>query len=89
MAQLGERVRSGWAKLHPVMPHERAEVHEIVRKQWELEHGPANEPDKSRGAAKAQRSQEEQQSLRKPAEQQQNPSSQKTQDKDGGHSHSH
>jgi len=34
MEQLGERVRSGWAKLYPVMPNERAEVHEIVNAQF-------------------------------------------------------
>jgi len=83
MELLGERVRSGCAKLYPMVPSERAELHEIVRKQWELEHGPTNEADKSREAADAQRLQAEQQ--KKAAEQQKKQSSQ--QDQDLGHSH--
>ncbi|MCX6924868.1 MAG: hypothetical protein NT154_16900 [Verrucomicrobia bacterium] len=86
MEQLGERVRSGWAKLYPVMPNERAAVHEIVRQQWELEHGPANkaDQDKSLAVAGAKQLSEEQ---RKAAEQQKNQSSQQGRDQDLGHSH--
>jgi hypothetical protein len=45
LEQLGKRVRVGWARLHPVMPNELAVVHEVVRKQWELDHGPAAKAD--------------------------------------------
>ena len=39
LQQLGKRVRSGWAKLHPVMPRHLEVVREAVRKQWEMEKG--------------------------------------------------
>lgn len=38
LRKLGERVRAGWAKLHPVSAKQLAAVHAAVAKQWEQEH---------------------------------------------------
>ena len=39
LRKLGERVRAGWAKLHPVSDKHLAAVRAAVVKQWEQEHG--------------------------------------------------
>ena len=39
LRKLGERVRAGWAKLHPVSDKHLAAVRAAVAKQWEQEHG--------------------------------------------------
>jgi len=83
MEELGERVRSGWTRLYPLMPRDLEAAREIVRKQWELEHGPAQ--DKSVETTEAQRLEAEQQ--KKAAEQQKNESLRQTQNKDWGQSH--
>ena len=49
LRKLGERVRAGWAKLHPVSAKQLAAVRAAVAKQWEQEH--AGKP-----MAKSQRS---------------------------------
>jgi hypothetical protein len=38
LRKLGERVRAGWAKLHPVSAKQLAAVRAAVVKQWEQEH---------------------------------------------------
>ncbi len=50
LRKLGERVRAGYAKLHPVSAKQLAAVRAAVAKQWEQEH--AGKP-----MAKSQRSQ--------------------------------
>lgn len=38
LRKLGERVRAGWAKLHPVSEKQLAAVRAAVRQEWEQEH---------------------------------------------------
>ena len=84
LQELGERVRTGWAKRYPVTAKELTAVHEALRQQWELEHGPIKPAGQDQSPTEATRAQEAQ---RQAAEQHQNPPPQNSQDQDRGHSH--
>ena len=58
LRKLGERVRAGWAKLHPVSEKHLAAVRAAVAKQWEQEHGGKSRAKAQRLAKQSQASQE-------------------------------
>ncbi len=49
LRKLGERVRAGWAKLHPVSDKHLAAVRTALSEQWKQEHG-AHQATKPRRA---------------------------------------
>ena len=82
LRKLGERVRAGWAKLHPVTAKQLAAVRAAVAKQWEQEH--AGKP-----MVKSQRSQSQSrlghgQSVRQTRARK---AKRRSQSRDYGHSH--
>ena len=64
LRKLGERVRAGWAKLHPVSDKHLAAVRAAVAKQWEQEHAgkPMAKPQRSASQSRAAHDQSSRQS---------------------------
>lgn len=57
LKKLGQRVRAGWAKKHPITERSRQTVRTAVREQWELEQKAKRErgqkpPTKNKGKDK-------------------------------------
>ena len=82
LRKLGERVRAGWTKLHPVSEKQLASVRAAVRQQWEQEHA-GKSPDKGPETVKRA------QPTRGHSAQQARSTKQKRQSKSHDHGHSH
>lgn len=82
LRKLGEKVREGWARLHPVSEKQLAAVRAAVRQQWQQEHGSKSRVQSQRTAKQTQAAQDQ-----TSAQAESKKTKRQSRSKDHGHSH--